>query len=119
MERSAGLDQVVRVCDALRGGAPNYISVFAGRIADAGVDPLPTMEATVALAATLPGSEVIWASPREVYNIVQAHTIGCHIITVTNDLLKKLPSIGKNLSDFSLDTVKMFYNDAVAAEFSL
>lgn len=107
------------ICDALKGGAPSYISVFAGRIADAGIDPMPIMRESVAMANNLKGCEVIWASPREVLNIVQADSIGCHIITVTNDILKKIDTIGKDLKAFSLDTVKMFYNDAAAAGYTL
>jgi transaldolase len=113
------LEDVKRVCDSLRGGAPACVSVFAGRIADAGVDPLPIMKASVELAATVPGCEVIWASPRELLNVVQADAIGCHIITVTEDILKKLSTLGKDLAEFSLDTVKMFRNDALACGFKL
>lgn len=107
------------ICDALKGGAPSNISVFAGRIADAGIDPLPIMREALALAKGVEGCELIWASPREVLNIVQADSIGCHIITVTNDLLKKVETIGKDLKIFSLDTVKMFYNDAASAGFTV
>ncbi|HYO84084.1 MAG TPA: transaldolase [Bryobacteraceae bacterium] len=111
--------QVQAAVDALRGGAPAYISVFAGRIADAGRDPLPIMRAALDTMRANPQLELIWASPREVLNIVQADEIGCHIITVTSDLLKKLPTVGKDLAQFSLDTVRMFRNDAVAAGFRL
>lgn len=107
------------ICEALQGGAPSNISVFAGRIADAGIDPLPIMREALALARGVQGCELIWASPREVLNIVQADGIGCHIITVTNDLLNKIGTIGKDLKVFSLDTVKMFYNDASAAGFTI
>lgn len=107
------------ICDALRGGAPSNISVFAGRIADAGVDPMPIMREVVALSKGIKGCEIIWASPREVLNIVQANDIGCHIITVTNDILKKIEIIGKGLKEFSLDTVRMFFNDATSAGFTL
>jgi transaldolase len=96
-----------------------YISIFAGRIADAGVDPIPTMRRAVELVAPTPHIEMIWASPREVLNIVQADGVGCHIITVTSDLLAKLPNVGKDLDEFSLDTVKMFYRDAEAAGYHL
>ena len=96
-----------------------YISIFAGRIADAGVDPIPTMRRAVELVAPTPHIEIIWASPREVLNIVQADGVGCHIITVTSDLLAKLPNVGKDLDEFSLDTVKMFYRDAEAAGYHL
>lgn len=113
------LEQVDAVIPSLRHGAPAYISIFAGRIADAGCDPLPTLCGTLERMRNHPQIEMIWASPREVFNIVQADGIGCHVITVTHDLLKKLPLLGRNLDDFSLDTVRMFYDDACAAEFSL
>ena len=96
-----------------------YVSVFAGRIADAGVDPLPIMNEVMSLLKKYPKIELIWASPRELFNIVQADSIGCHIITATNDILKKLPTLGKSLDEFSLDTVKMFYNDAKAAGYTI
>lgn len=111
--------QVQAVSDVLADAAPSNISVFAGRIADAGVDPLPIMTRAVEIMARYPQQELIWASPREVYNVVQADDIGCHIITVTNDLIAKLPNLGKDLDQFSLETVKMFRNDAVAAGFSI
>lgn len=113
------LDQVKAVTDALKGGAPSNISVFAGRIADTGVDPLPLMKAALDIMSVEPNAELIWASPRELLNVFQAHDIGCHIITVTNDILKKLALTGKDLSDYSLETVKMFYDDARAAGFSI
>ena len=109
-------DEVVRAVD---GGASCCISIFAGRVADTGIDPLPMMQAAVALLARAPNTELIWASPRELVNIYQADTIGCHIITVTNDILKKLSLVGKNLDDYSLETVKMFYEDGRAAGFRL
>ena len=111
--------QVQEVSDVLADAAPSNISVFAGRIADAGVDPLPIMRRAVEIMAPHPHQELIWASPREVYNVVQAHDIGCHIITVTSDLIAKLPNLGKDLDQFSLETVQMFRNDAVAAGFSI
>jgi transaldolase len=111
--------QVRDVVLALEPEVPSNISVFAGRIADTGRDPLPIMAASVAMASALPKAEVIWASPRELLNIVQADAVGCQIITVTHDILKKLPSLGYNLDAFSLDTVKMFRNDAVAAGFRI
>jgi len=111
--------QVQEVSDVLADAAPCNISVFAGRIADAGVDPLPIMRRAVEIMAPHPHQELIWASPREVYNVVQAHDIGCHIITVTSDLIAKLPNLGKDLDQFSLETVQMFRNDAVAAGFSI
>jgi len=111
--------QVESSVAALSGGAPACISVFAGRIGDAGVDPIPTMVRSLELMANEPQLELIWASPRELLNIVQAHQIGCHIITVTHELLKKLPTIGKDLDEFSLDTVKMFAHDASTAGYQL
>lgn len=112
------IEQVELAIAALAGGPSSYVSVFAGRIADAGIDPLPTMTQTVRLLSTTP-HELIWASPREVLNVVQADQIGCHIITVTHDLIKKFGSLGKDLVEFSLDTVKMFANDASAAGYSI
>jgi len=111
--------QVETVTAAVADGAPCYISVFAGRIADAGIDPLPIMVESLAIMRSAPLAELIWASPREVFNVVQANDIGCHVITVTNDILAKLPTLGKNLEEFSLDTVKMFHRDATAAGFTL
>jgi len=113
------VDQVKSVVSGLAGGAGGYVSVFAGRVADAGVDPFPIMKEVMDLLQNYPDIELIWASPRELFNIVQANTIGCHIITVTNDILKKLPTIGKDLTEFSLDTVKMFYKDASLAGYSI
>ena len=113
------LEQVQAVVDAVKGGAPTYVSVFAGRIADSGVDPVPLMAEAVCRLAAAPNTELIWASPRELLNIFQADAIGCHIITVTNDILQKLSLAGRDLSDYSLDTVKMFYNDGLAAGFAL
>ena len=113
------LQQVKTVVPALVDGAGAYVSVFAGRIADSGRDPVPIMEEIIAYLRPYPKIELIWASPREVLNIVQADSIGCHIITATNDLIKKLQLIGKDLNEFSLDTVKMFYEDAKAAGFTL
>jgi transaldolase len=113
------LDQVHTTVSALQGSPSAYVSIFAGRVADAGVDPLPIMKEALALMSAQPQLELIWASPREIFNLVQANGIGCHIITVTHDLLKKLPSLGKDLTEFSLDTVKMFHRDAAAAGFHL
>jgi len=106
---------VKRVVKRLAGGPPANVSVFAGRIADTGIDPLPIMKATMEVIAPHPNIELIWASPRELFNLVQAHSIGCHIITVTHDILKKLDWLGRDLDGVSLDTVKMFVNDAKAA----
>ena len=113
------LEQVKNVVDALDAEVPSYVSVFAGRIADTGVDPVPLMTEAVSILKFKSASELIWASPRELLNIIQANEIGCHIITVTNDLLKKLVLIDKDLTEYSLDTVKMFYNDAISAGFKL
>jgi transaldolase len=113
------LEQVQAVADALRGGAPSYVSVFAGRIADTGVDPIPHMEQCLVILKDVPTAELLWASPRELLNIVQADKIGCHIITATPDILKKLEKLGKDLAEFSLETVEMFYKDAQAAGFTL
>jgi len=115
----ATLGQVRNVVMHVAGGTPCYISVFAGRIADTGRDPVPLMAAAVELLGVAPQAELIWASPRELLNIFQADAIGCHIITVTNDILKKLPLIGKDLDDFSLETVQMFHNDARHAGYQL
>ena len=111
--------QVENILPALADGKGSYVSVFAGRIADAGIDPLPVMKEVVDKLADYPNIELIWASPRELYNVVQANDIGCHIITATNDILKKLPTIGKDLDQFSLETVKMFYDDATEAGYSI
>ncbi len=113
------LVQVKDVAAALDERTPANISVFAGRIADTGRDPIPMMTAALELMRDKPLAELIWASPRELLNILQANAIGCHIITVTNDILKKLELIGKNLDEYSLETVKMFYHDAKAAGFQL
>jgi transaldolase len=113
------LDQVRCVAEAVRGGAPSCVSVFAGRIADTGRDPVPLMAEAVDILRDAPQAELIWASPRELLNIFQADEIGCHIITVTNDILKKLALVGKDLADYSLDTVKMFYDDGRKAGFKL
>jgi transaldolase len=113
------LDQVCTVARALAGGAAASISVFAGRIADTGTDPVPVMTAALEILRDVPNAELIWASPREVLNIFQADAIGCPIITATNDLLKKLPLIGKDLAEYSLETVKMFHSDAAASGFKV
>ena len=111
--------QITASVDALRGGCPAYISLFAGRIADTGRDPLPVVRRALAIAADAPSIELIWASPREVLNVVQADAVGCHVITLTTDLLAKLPLLDKSLHEFSLETVKMFREDAVRAGLSL
>ncbi len=112
-------EQVGEVTSALSGGAPSCVSVFAGRIADTGVDPLPLMTLAVELTQPNPGMEIIWASPREPFNVFQAHAIGCHIITATADILKKLSLTGKDLDEYSLETVQMFFADATASGFQL
>jgi transaldolase len=110
---------VRRVADAIADGPSSFISVFAGRIADTGRDPVPIMSAAVEAIRSYPRIELIWASPRELLNVFQADACGCHIITLTPDLLKKMANIGKDLDEFSLDTVKMFHDDARAAGFTL
>lgn len=112
-------EQVAHILPALKDTRGAYISVFAGRIADSGRDPLPIMKRCLDLLKEYPSVELIWASPREIYNVIQANDIGCHIITATNDILKKLPLLGKDLFEYSLETVKMFYNDAIAAGYSI
>lgn len=109
------LDQVTKSVEALDSNIAAYISVFAGRIADTGVDPLPLMQEAVNILSSKPKSELIWASPRELLNIFHANAIGCQVITVTNDILKKLEFVGKDLNDYSLETVKMFYDDGKRA----
>jgi transaldolase len=113
------LDQVRDVSMCLAEGPLSYISMFAGRIADTGRDPVPIMAAAVELLQPYSNVELIWGSPRELLNIFQADTIGCHIITVTHDILKKFPLVGKDLDDYSLETVKMFYDDAHKAGYAI
>ena len=113
------LDQVRQVAAAVEGGASCCVSVFAGRIADAGLDYMPVMVESVEILKSNPKAELIWASPREVYNVVQADDIGCHIITCTSDIINKLPTLGKELGQFSLETVQLFYQDASAAGYML
>ncbi len=113
------LQQVREVVEALDADTPAIVSVFAGRIADTGRDPVPLMREAAGICAAKPKAELLWASPRELLNIFQADEIGCRIITVTSDILKKLSMVGKSLDELSLDTVKMFYNDASAAGFRL
>jgi transaldolase len=113
------LDQVRAVAASVTGGAPSCVSVFAGRIADTGRDPIPMMTSALELLRVEPKAELIWASPRELLNIIQADAIGCHIITVTHDILNKLDRIGYSLEELSLDTVKMFHSDAEKAGFKL
>lgn len=113
------LPQIRAVRDALKGGPPACISVFAGRIADTGRDPVPVMLEAVEMLRDQRQIELIWASPRELLNVFQADAVGCHIITATSEILNKLCLVGKDLDAHSLDTVKMFYQDALASGFSL
>ncbi len=113
------LEQVRQVISSLNVNTSSYISIFAGRIADTGIDPVPIMSAAVELSKLNSKAEIIWASPRELLNIFQADQIGCHIITATNDILRKLYLVGYDLNAFSLDTVKMFYDDATNAGYSI
>jgi transaldolase len=111
--------QVREVADCLAAATPAIVSVFAGRVADTGVDPVPLMSECVSILKSKPKAELIWASPRELLNVFQADAVGCHIITVTNDVLAKLALVGKNLDDYSLETVEMFRKDAVAAGYTI
>lgn len=113
------LEQVEDARDWLADGPGGFVSVFAGRIADSGRDPLPVMASALELLAPASGVELIWASPREVLNVVQADSIGCDIITVTDDILRRLSSLGRDLAEFSLDTVRMFYRDGQAAGYTI
>lgn len=111
--------QVKEVAEALDPETPAIVSVFAGRIADTGRDPLPIMTEALNILSQRPKAELLWASPREALNIIQAESIGCHIITVTPPLLAKARLFGKDLEEFSLETVKMFYHDAVKSGFRI
>jgi transaldolase len=111
--------QAADVAACLEGGPPSIVSVFAGRVADTGRDPVPLMAEALEAVSPYPNVELLWASPREILNVVQADQIGCHIITVTHDVLAKLPTLGKDLDEFSLDTVKMFHESARSAAFKL
>lgn len=113
------LAQAREITGVLDPETPAILSIFAGRIADTGIDPMPHMIEVVEIASAKPKAEVLWASPRELLNIFQADEAGCHIITVTNDVLKKLDGVGKDLGQFSRETVKMFHNDATAAGFTI
>jgi len=113
------LQQVQGVVDVLDPNVPNYISVFAGRIADTGIDPVPIMTQAVKIMKERPETELIWASPRELLNIFQADDIGCHVITVTSEIINKLSLVDYNLNEYSLDTVKMFYADALTAGYKI
>lgn len=113
------LDQVDTVAAAVSPSSRTIVSVFAGRVADTGIDPVPVMTEAVSRLASLPKAELLWASPREVLNIAQAEACGCHIITATPDIIAKLPLFGKDLHQYSLETVKMFHDDARAAGFKI
>ena len=113
------LGQVRAVADALSPDTPAIVSVFAGRIADTGVDPMPLMSEALRILEARPKAELLWASPRELLNIFQADAIGCHIITVTNSVLAKLGGVGKDLDQFSLETVQMFHRDASSAGYQV
>ena len=113
------LEQVSEVAEALKNGSSSFVSVFAGRIADTGVDPVPLMKRALEILKPVSNAELLWASPREVLNVYQAESIGCHIITATNDILKKLDLKGKDLEEYSLETVQMFFDDAQQAGYRL
>lgn len=113
------MDQVEKITEQLSLNTPAIISIFAGRIADTGRDPVPIMAQALKVMQSKPKAELIWASPRELLNIFQADEVGCHIVTATNDILKKLQLVGKDLNAYSLETVEMFYKDAQAAGFSI
>jgi len=113
------VNQVRRVARCLASDTPAIVSLFAGRVADTGVDPVPVMRAARKALAERPSAELLWASPRELLNIIQADEVGCHIITATNDILAKLAFLGKDLDEYSLETVKMFHRDAVAAGYKI
>ena len=112
-------EQVKQIAECLAPNVPAIVSVFAGRVADTGRDPIPVMQASLRALSGRPKAELLWASPRELLNIFQADEIGCHIITVSHDVLAKLSLIGKDLNEYSLETVKMFYRDATAAGFKI
>jgi transaldolase len=113
------IEQVRLISKSLRSDVPNYVSVFAGRIADTGVDPIQIMKQSLDILRPIESSELIWASPRELLNIFQASEIGCHVITATTDILKKLNLVGYDLNKYSLDTVRMFFKDATDSNFQI
>jgi transaldolase len=113
------LDQVTTVAKALSPDTPSIVSIFAGRIADTGRDPMPIMKEAVKILKPLPKTELLWASTRELLNLIQAESCGCHIITITNDILKKVPQVGKDLNQLSLETVQTFYSDAQSAGYKI
>ena len=112
-------EQVKHVIEYLNPDVESVVSVFAGRIADTGIDPMPIMKQSLSILRDNKRAELIWASPRELFNVIQAESIGCQIITATSDILKKLELIGLDLTQYSLDTVKMFYNDAKASGYTI
>ncbi len=112
-------EQIERVLDSLHPGVGHFVSLFAGRVADTGRDPIPAIRRCLEILEPRPEVRLIWASPRELLNVIQAHEVGCHIITLTHDLLRKLPLLGKDLDEFSLETVRMFHRDAVSAGYRL
>ena len=112
-------EQVRWISNCLDANVPNYVSIFAGRIADTGRDPIGIMQESIEILKSIDSSELIWASPRELLNIFQASEIGCHIITATTDILRKLSLVGFDLDQYSLETVKMFYKDAVESKFNI
>jgi len=113
------IDQVNRVLEYINDDTLTIISIFAGRIADAGINPENIINEAVDLVKNKENAKILWASPRELYNIFQAENLGCDIITVADDILKKIPNIGKDLNQFSLETVEMFYNDALSSNFKI
>ena len=113
------IDQLSKIVDVLDPKTPAILSIFAGRIADTGVDPLSTMKEAVEIAKLKPKAEILWASPRELLNIFQAEEVGCHIITVAHEILNKISTVNKDLNDFSLETVSMFFNDAKKAGYTI
>jgi transaldolase len=113
------IEQVNRVVEVLDSTLPSYISIFAGRIADTGRNPMETMIQALEIMNEIKGAELIWASPRELLNVFQANEIGCHVITATNDILKKLELVGHDLTQYSLETVQMFHKDALASNFKI
>lgn len=112
-------ERVLEFCQVLNPEVPSYVSIFAGRIADTGRDPVPIIEKSIEILEDNRNAEIIWASPRELLNVIQADAIGCHIITATTDILSKIEKIGYSLENFSLDTVKMFFDDARASNFKI
>lgn len=113
------IDQVKAVSQAISPSSRTIVSVFAGRVADTGVDPVPMMRQCVSILASNKNAELLWASPRELLNLFQAEECGCHILTATTDVIKKLPLVGKDLNEYSIETVKMFYDDARAAQYKI